>query len=69
MTHNVLTALKRLALPAELLTARPKRLRLLILQMPGRVVQHARQMVVRLAAPAARIAEWLEALRLLPMPA
>ena len=69
LTHNVLTALKRLALPAELLTARPKRLRFLILQTPGRVVQHARQLVLRLAATAARIAEWLEALRLLPVPA
>jgi len=69
LTHNVLTALKRVALPAELLTARPKRLRFLILQTPGRVVQHARQTILRLAATAARIAEWLEALRLLPVPA
>lgn len=69
VTHNVLTALKRLALPAELLTARPKRLRFLILQTPGRVVQHARHTILRLAATAARIAEWLEALRLLPVPA
>jgi len=69
LTHNVLTALKRLALPAELLTARPKRLRFLILQTPGRVVQHARRTVLRLAATAARIAEWLEAVRLLPVPA
>ena len=35
LTHNILTALKRLALPAELLTARPKRLRFLILNTPG----------------------------------
>ena len=69
VTHNVLTALKRLALPAELLTARPKRLRFLILQTPGRVVQHARATVLRLAATAARLAEWLEVLRLLPVPA
>jgi len=69
LTHNVLTALKRLALPAELLTARPKRLRFLILQTPGRVVQHARRTILRLAATATQIAEWLEALRLLPVPA
>ena len=69
LTHNVLTGLKRLALPAELLTARPKRLRFLILQTPGRVVQHARRTLLRLAATAARIAEWLEAWRLLPVPA
>ena len=68
LTHNVLTALKRLALPAELLTARPKRLRFLILQTPGRVVQHARQLVLRLAATVARIAKWLERCGCCPYP-
>jgi len=68
ISHNVITALKRLALPAELLTARPKRLRFLIFHTPGRLVRHARRLVLRLATTAARLAEWLEALRLLPMP-
>jgi len=67
IAHNVLTALKRLALPAELLTARPKRLRFLIFNTPGRLVHHARRLVLRLATTAARLAEWLEALRLLPL--
>jgi len=67
IAHNVMTALKRLALPAELLTARPKRLRFLIFNTPGRLVRHARRMVLRLATTAARLAEWLEALRLLPL--
>ena len=67
IAHNVLTALKRLALPAELLTARPKRLRFLIFNTPGRLVHHARRLVLRLATTAARLAEWLEALRLLPI--
>ena len=67
IAHNVLTALKRLALPAELLTARPKRLRFLIFNTPGRLVHHARRLVLRLAATAARLAEWLEAMRLLPL--
>jgi hypothetical protein len=67
MAHNVMTVLKRLALPAELLTARPKRLRFLIFNTPGRLVYHARRMVLRLATTAARLAEWLEALRLLPL--
>jgi len=35
MTHNVLTALKRLALPEKWLTARPKRLRFQISARPG----------------------------------
>jgi hypothetical protein len=67
IAHNVMTALKRLALPAELLTARPKRLRFLIINTPGRLVHHARRMVLRLATTAARLAEWLEAVRLLPI--
>jgi len=48
IAYNVLTALKRLALPADLLTARPKRLRFLIFHMPGRLVHHARQLSLRL---------------------
>jgi hypothetical protein len=68
LTHNVLTALKRLALPAELLPARPKRLRFLIFQTAGRLVHHARKLILRLAAAAERLAVWCEALRLLPLP-
>jgi len=68
LTHNVLTALKRLALPAELLTARPKRLRFLILYTPGRIIHHARRTLLRLATAKERIGEWLEAMRLLPVP-
>jgi hypothetical protein len=67
ITHNVMTALKRLALPAELLTARPKRLRFLIFNTPGRLVHHARGIVLRLARTAARLAEWREVIRLLPI--
>jgi hypothetical protein len=67
IAHNVMTALKRLALPAELLPARPKRLRFLIFNTPGRLVHHARRMVLRLATTAVRLAEWLEALTLLPI--
>ena len=67
ITHNVLTALKRIALPAELLRARPKRLRFLIINTAERLVQHARKMRLRLAALADRIALWKEAMRLLPI--
>jgi hypothetical protein len=67
MAHNVLTALKRLALPAELVTARPKRLRLLIFNTPGRLVHHARQLILRLAALAKWIAAYREGLQLLPV--
>jgi hypothetical protein len=68
LTHNVLTALKRLALPAELLAARPKRLRFLIINTAGRLVHHARQVMLRLAVSAAQLQDWIEAMKLLPLP-
>ncbi|MHB2009514.1 MAG: IS1380 family transposase [Acidobacteriaceae bacterium] len=67
ISYNVLTALKRIALPAELLRARPKRLRFLIINTAGRLVQHARKMRLRLATLEERIALWKKALRLLPV--
>jgi len=68
ITHNLLTAMKRLALPAELLTARPKRLRFLIFNTAGRVVHHARSLVLRLARSAQQLIQWIEAFRLMPLP-
>jgi hypothetical protein len=68
ISHNVLTALKRLALPPELLTARAKRLRFLLFNTPGRLVHHARRLRLRLAALAEWIAAYREGLRLLPLP-
>ena len=67
ISHNVLVALKRLALPAELLTARPKRLRFLLFNTPGRLVHHARRLVLRLSALAQWTAAYGEGLRLLPV--
>lgn len=68
LAHNVLTALKRLALPPELLTARPKRWRFLVFTVPGRLITHARQLWLRLATTPARLAQWRTALSLLPAP-
>ncbi len=68
LAHNVLTALKRLALPPELLTARPKRLRFLVFTVPGRLITHARQLWLRLATTRDRLAQWLDAVQLLPAP-
>ena len=68
ITHNVLTALKRLALPPELLRARPKRLRFLIFHTPGKLVHHARKTVLRLVRGWNRFTNWRPALRLLPVP-
>jgi hypothetical protein len=69
LTHNLLTALTRLALPPELLTARPTRLRFLILQTAGRLVHHARRTRLRLALRAERFAWWREAWASLLLPA
>lgn len=68
LAHNVLTALKRLALPPELLTARPKRLRFLLFTVPGRLVTHARQLWLRLATTRDRLVQWRAAISLLPAP-
>jgi hypothetical protein len=68
LTHNIFTALKRLALPAELLTARPKRLRFLVLNTPGRLIHHARRTLLRLAQTANRFRAWRRAFRVLPVP-
>ena len=67
IAHNVLQALKRLALPAELLTARPKRLRFLLFHMPGRLVHHARRLILRVAGLGKWMAAYEEGLRLLPV--
>jgi len=68
LAFNVLTALKRLALPAELLAARPKRLRFLIFNTPGKLVRHARRTILRLLRTLNRFSNWGGALRLLPLP-
>jgi hypothetical protein len=68
MTHNVLTALKRLALPEKWLTARPKRLRFQIFCSPGKLVRHARQTWLRVRRLREQLAEWIATLRLLPIP-
>jgi hypothetical protein len=48
LTYNLLTALKRLTLPGDLRTARPKRLRFLLFNTVGKVISHARRTLLRL---------------------
>jgi hypothetical protein len=50
LTHNVLVALKRLALPPEFKNARPKRLRFRVFTLPTKVIAHARGLFARVAA-------------------
>jgi hypothetical protein len=49
LTANLLAALKRLALPSEWRPLRPRRLRFLLFHRAGRLVQHGRQLFLRLA--------------------
>jgi hypothetical protein len=52
LTYNLLSALTRLALPGDLSDARPKRLRLLVFNTVGKVVQPARRTLLRLTTAA-----------------
>ncbi len=54
LTYNLLSALKRVALPGEFSEARPKRLRFLVFNIVGKVVHHARSRLLRLACEAHR---------------
>jgi hypothetical protein len=50
LTYNLLELLKAAALPKELRHARPKRLRFVVFTQIGKVVSHARQMLMRVAS-------------------
>jgi len=52
--YNLLSALKRLTLPEEFHTARPKKLRFLLFNTVGRIVRHARETLLRLASALTR---------------
>jgi hypothetical protein len=69
ITYNVLTAMKRLVLPPDLQMARPKRLRFLIFQQPGKLIHHARKTVLRLARTWNRFSNWRHAMEVLVLPA
>ena len=49
LTHNLLVALKSLALPDDCQSLRPRRLRFLLFSMAGRLVRHGRRLILRLA--------------------
>jgi hypothetical protein len=63
LTYNVLSALKSLALPPHLSTARPKRLRFALFTLAGRLVTHAGQLWLRVSAAAERLAGLIAARR------
>ncbi|MFZ1413897.1 MAG: IS1380 family transposase, partial [Defluviicoccus sp.] len=54
LLYNLLSAYKRIGLPEEFHTAKPKRLRFVLLNVVGKVVRHARTILLRLTSEAAR---------------
>lgn len=51
LTYNVLTVLRRRALPPRFWDTRPKRLRYEVFTVPAAICAHARQLTARLGAP------------------
>ena len=66
MAHNVLSGLKRIAMKPDWLRARPKRLRFQVFFSPGKLVHHARQILLKVGRLREQVREWTEGLRLLP---
>ena len=61
LTFNVLTVLKRRALPARLRDARPKRLRFELFTLPGKLRLHQSRLAVRTTVSEERLQEIVEA--------
>ena len=61
LTFNVLTVLRRRALPARLRDARPKRLRFELFTLPGKLSVHQSRLSVRTSARAERLQEVVDA--------
>jgi hypothetical protein len=61
LTYNVLSAIKRLALPPSMEAARPKRLRFSLFSIAGRIVSHAGQLVLRVGREAEALAALITA--------
>ena len=54
LLYNLLCAYKRIGLPEEFHAARPKRLRFVLFNGVGKIVRHARTLLLRLSSEAAR---------------
>ena len=68
LAHNLNTAMKRLVLGKDWATKRMKALRFRLIGLPGRVVSHARKLIIRLGAgaePLATIVNARQAIRAL----
>ncbi|OGQ91731.1 MAG: hypothetical protein A2289_11800 [Deltaproteobacteria bacterium RIFOXYA12_FULL_58_15] len=67
LTYNILSGLKSLALRAEYESARPKKLRAMVLTLPARIISHAGRLVVQISEQAEKMAGIIEARRKLLM--
>ena len=56
LTYNVLSAMKWLALPPSMETARPKRMRFSLFSLAGRITSHAGKLVLRIGREAEALA-------------
>jgi hypothetical protein len=63
LTHNVLSAMKSLALPGALGSARPKRLRFLLFNIAGRIVSSGGRLILRIAEEVEKRVELIAARR------
>jgi len=63
LTFNLLTFLKRRALPDRLRKARPKRLRFEVFSIPARLARRQRQLVADVSITDGRAEEWIRARR------
>jgi hypothetical protein len=61
LTYNVLSAMKWLALPPSMEAARPKRMRLSLFSIAGRIVSHAGKLVLRIGRQAEALASLIAA--------
>jgi hypothetical protein len=61
LAHNLNAAMKRLALGGDWTSKRMKALRFHLIGLPGRVVRHARKLIVRLGGGAEALATFLDA--------
>jgi hypothetical protein len=70
LTYNVLSAMKQLALPPSMETARPKRMRFSLFSLAARITSHAGSLVMKLGRSAERLADLVASrLRLASLPA
>ena len=61
LTYNLLTVLRRQALPERFRQARPKRLRYEVFTVPAEIHSHARQVTAKLGAPPLNVEELIAA--------